>query len=251
MILIRPLLRANAAPPAQRARGGVLHFSGRQYRRRTFAARRSAAVPRLPAWRRFLLDRAASLARRGFHRAGAGALLRRSTAGFYRQDDVSPWWEPVKSRWARRQGLDQFSCRLIVGAILISACGSPALIRCLRHARRARRTSCATAPSSSSRCCRWSLTPDEHREAQRLLLGADPRGREAVRRHLHLRRSGADDAACRARRCVRLAARARDRRRRQAAQLAYFWASGLLSALLDNAPTYLVFFELAGGDARS
>jgi Na+/H+ antiporter NhaD/arsenite permease-like protein len=31
--------------------------------------------------------------------------------------------------------------------------------------------------------------------------------------------------------------------------LAYFWLTGVLSALLDNAPTYLVFFELAGGDA--
>jgi Na+/H+ antiporter NhaD/arsenite permease-like protein len=30
--------------------------------------------------------------------------------------------------------------------------------------------------------------------------------------------------------------------------LAYFWLTGLLSAFLDNAPTYLVFFELAGGD---
>ncbi|MBV9076653.1 MAG: sodium:proton antiporter [Methylobacteriaceae bacterium] len=29
---------------------------------------------------------------------------------------------------------------------------------------------------------------------------------------------------------------------------AYFWLSGLLSSVLDNAPTYLVFFELAGGD---
>jgi Na+/H+ antiporter NhaD/arsenite permease-like protein len=28
----------------------------------------------------------------------------------------------------------------------------------------------------------------------------------------------------------------------------YFWLTGLLSAVLDNAPTYLVFFELAGGD---
>lgn len=28
---------------------------------------------------------------------------------------------------------------------------------------------------------------------------------------------------------------------------AYFWATGLLSSFLDNAPTYLVFFELAGG----
>jgi Na+/H+ antiporter NhaD/arsenite permease-like protein len=30
--------------------------------------------------------------------------------------------------------------------------------------------------------------------------------------------------------------------------LAYFWLTGLLSAFLDNAPTYLVFFELAGND---
>jgi Na+/H+ antiporter NhaD/arsenite permease-like protein len=30
---------------------------------------------------------------------------------------------------------------------------------------------------------------------------------------------------------------------------AYFWLTGVLSAFLDNAPTYLVFFELAGGDA--
>ncbi len=28
--------------------------------------------------------------------------------------------------------------------------------------------------------------------------------------------------------------------------LMYFWLTGILSALLDNAPTYLVFFELAG-----
>ena len=30
---------------------------------------------------------------------------------------------------------------------------------------------------------------------------------------------------------------------------AYFWLSGILSSFLDNAPTYLVFFNLAGGDA--
>jgi Na+/H+ antiporter NhaD/arsenite permease-like protein len=29
---------------------------------------------------------------------------------------------------------------------------------------------------------------------------------------------------------------------------AYFWATGVLSSFLDNAPTYLVFFNLAGGD---
>lgn len=30
----------------------------------------------------------------------------------------------------------------------------------------------------------------------------------------------------------------------------YFWLTGLLSSFLDNAPTYLVFFELAGGDPK-
>ena len=28
----------------------------------------------------------------------------------------------------------------------------------------------------------------------------------------------------------------------------YFWMTGALSSFLDNAPTYLVFFNLAGGD---
>ncbi len=32
--------------------------------------------------------------------------------------------------------------------------------------------------------------------------------------------------------------------------LAMFWTTGILSAFLDNAPTYLVFFNLAGGDAN-
>ena len=30
----------------------------------------------------------------------------------------------------------------------------------------------------------------------------------------------------------------------------YFWLTGALSSFLDNAPTYLVFFNLAGGDAQ-
>jgi Na+/H+ antiporter NhaD/arsenite permease-like protein len=32
-------------------------------------------------------------------------------------------------------------------------------------------------------------------------------------------------------------------------ETAYFWLTGFLSALINNAPAYLVFFELAGGDA--
>ena len=33
-------------------------------------------------------------------------------------------------------------------------------------------------------------------------------------------------------------------------EAAYFWLTGILSGFLDNAPTYLVFFELAGGEAK-
>ncbi len=31
----------------------------------------------------------------------------------------------------------------------------------------------------------------------------------------------------------------------------FFWLTGILSSLLDNAPTYLVFFNVAGGDAQA
>ena len=31
---------------------------------------------------------------------------------------------------------------------------------------------------------------------------------------------------------------------------AYFWLTGILSSFLDNAPTYLVFFNAAGGDPQ-
>ena len=54
------------------------------------------------------------------------------------------------------------------------------------------------------------------------------------------------------RRRLRLAARGASPRRTAAPHdVAYFWLTGVLSAFLDNAPTYLVFFELAGGDARA
>jgi len=33
--------------------------------------------------------------------------------------------------------------------------------------------------------------------------------------------------------------------------VAYFWMAGLLSSFLDNAPTYLVFFNMAGGDPQA
>jgi Na+/H+ antiporter NhaD/arsenite permease-like protein len=37
----------------------------------------------------------------------------------------------------------------------------------------------------------------------------------------------------------------------QPINMMYFWATGILSSFLDNAPTYLVFFNTAGGDAAA
>jgi Na+/H+ antiporter NhaD/arsenite permease-like protein len=36
----------------------------------------------------------------------------------------------------------------------------------------------------------------------------------------------------------------------QPINMMYFWLTGILSSFLDNAPTYLVFFNTAGGDAQ-
>ena len=37
----------------------------------------------------------------------------------------------------------------------------------------------------------------------------------------------------------------------QPVEAMYFWLTGILSSFLDNAPTYLVFFNTAGGDAET
>ena len=69
---------------------------------------------------------------------------------------------------------------------------------------------------------------------QPVQLRRDHRSGRAVRRHLHLHAAGAANS-----------------RRSRAASWAsttpahFFWASGSLSSVLDNAPTYLVFFKTA------
>ena len=85
---------------------------------------------------------------------------------------------------------------------------------------------------------------------KRLRLGADPRGRLSLRRHLHriipvmamLQAGKNGPFAAGDRACSNIPT---DRPN----NAVYFWATGLLSSFLDNAPTYLVFFELAGGEA--
>ncbi len=83
---------------------------------------------------------------------------------------------------------------------------------------------------------------------QRLQLGPHARSRQAVRRHLHhhrpalaILRAGKDGALAP---LVALVTGPDG----QPNDVWYFWLTGILSSFLDNAPTYLVFFNLAGGD---
>ena len=90
--------------------------------------------------------------------------------------------------------------------------------------------------------------PARPARAQPVQLGAYARGGGAVRRHLHHHRAGAGHVGRRAGRAAGAAAGAEPDRRRAALATGDLWLAGLLSGFLDNAPTYLVFFNLAGGD---
>ena len=106
MVLVRPLIRANANAHAQRPRYRVFHFPGGQYRRRAVAARRPAAVRRLPARRRFLLAGGASLARDlAGRRAGADRSSSPSTSGIRAATDRPP------SKAARSGSTASSTCR--------------------------------------------------------------------------------------------------------------------------------------------
>ena len=110
MVLIRPLLRANDDRAAQRPCGRVLHLPGVEYRRLADAARRSAAVPRLPARRRFLLDRTRSSGpRRCSSRRAARRVLRDRSVVLHAR---GPRAGPIRRRTSRVRvrGLRQFRC---------------------------------------------------------------------------------------------------------------------------------------------
>ena len=100
----------------------------------------------------------------------------------------------------------------------------------------------------ASRSLSLWLTPDEHRAANGFTW-------EPIREVANLF-AGIFVAIIRCWRCCRPATTARSPGCCRAVtapdgaphEVAYFWLTGVLSAFLDNAPTYLVFFELAGGD---
>ena len=87
---------------------------------------------------------------------------------------------------------------------------------------------------------------------QRLLVGPHQGSCKAFRRYIPVHGAGARYAASRPERCVRTFGCARHEPQDGSTNnAAYFWLSGGLSSFLDNAPTYLVFFELAGGEPQA
>ncbi len=97
-----------------------------------------------------------------------------------------------------------------------------------------------------------ALTPKAIRDPQRIPLGADRRSRQDLRGDLRHHDSGAGDSRGRPARRAGLAGAIRGAPGRcRSTTPRLFWVTGLLSAFLDNAPTYLVFFNLAGGDAQA
>ena len=107
----------------------------------------------------------------------------------------------------------------VVGAVLLSGAVEPGhRVRRAGHARRAAERWCATSLLVALALVSLALTPRGRPRAQRLPLGTDRRGRQALRRHLHHDHSGDCDAAAGQRRRAWRPGRAGHRRRRRAAR---------------------------------
>jgi hypothetical protein len=222
VLLIRPLLRIN------RGRARIAHlpiffiFVVSNLGGLLTAARGSAAVPRLPERRAVLLD------------AGAleGWLLANSLVLgiFLVWDWLAARGETLRRRRAARRSRCKASSTSPCsrGSWAASCCSA----RCLAAwARCWARRSCSSCPALAQADTQGAA------RSERLHLGADPRGRDPLHRHLRVHGARARDAV------------APRRELRHHAALAVLLLTGGLSGFLDNAPTYLAFSTLAAGSS--
>ena len=159
--------------------------------------------------------------------------------------------DPTPDSPLRIEGKINFLLLLgVLGAVLLSGVWQPKLE--LHPARQRNRTAERRARRAAHRDRTGVARPHACVRArrQRLQLGADPRGRQSFSSRIFLTivpviailRAGPDGALGGVVRLVTDDSGA-------PINAMYFWLTGALSSFLDNAPTYLVFFNLAGGDA--
>ena len=111
------------------------------------------------------------------------------------------------------------------------------------------RTSCATSLFIAVAFASLALTPPADREANGFSWGPIQEVAKLFAGIFLAHHPGARDAARRPRAAPsRRSSRWSRTRTERRTTPPIFWLSGGLSSFLDNAPTYLVFFELAGGD---
>jgi Na+/H+ antiporter NhaD/arsenite permease-like protein len=170
---------------------------------------------------------------------------------FYRTDRrVMPVGEPGENAPFRVRGIvNLLLLAVIVGAVIVSALWSPGVTFAIYGTTLALQDLARDAVLILTALASLWLTPDEHREANGFswepivevailfagifvcaipVLAMLSAGRDGSFAWLLGAVTAADGGPH---------------------VVAYFWLTGLLSAMLDNAPTYLVFFQLAGGNA--
>jgi Na+/H+ antiporter NhaD/arsenite permease-like protein len=170
---------------------------------------------------------------------------------FYRQDRrVAPVGQATAGAPLRVHGLvNLFLLAAIIGAVIVSALWSPGVTLTIHGTPLELQNLVRDAVLVLAALASLRLTPNEHREANgfswepilevALLFAGIFVCAAPV---LAMLDSGHDGSFA-----WLLTAVTADNGNPHAA--AYFWLTGILSAILDNAPTYLVFFKLAGGDA--
>ena len=165
MVMIRPVHARQRRPAPQCARGRVLHLPGVEHRRLADAARRPAALPRLPARRRLLLDDdAPPAARRSSPARSCSPSSSCSTAYLYRKEGrIRPDPTPDKPGARHRRRSTSLLIAVIIGAILMSATVDLGRVHGARHRDRGRQRCCATSSWSASRSLSLALTPKANR----------------------------------------------------------------------------------------
>ena len=190
MLLIRPLIRANKHRARDQPRVRLLHLPGVEHGRILDAARRSAAVPRLPRGGAVHLDLAALAGVADHRRHRPRGLLRLRLVIMARGESVAD--KTPRSREAGRLRLDGKRNLLYLAGV----------VACIFVDRPLREIGMLAMALLS-----YQTTPEHVHDRNEFTPRSDPRGRGPVRRHLRDHDPGAGRARAERRRARRAPSR--------------------------------------------